>query len=259
MVRSIALLTCLAAAAQTPVYHPGPDVTAPLVVAKIQPAYTEEARLAKLEGSVFVVAGGAGRWLAARYSSGSRDRPGFGRRGRRKLRAWQFKPGMRSGRPVPVQVNVEVFFRPQRSLWDWHVMRAAFRASAGTTRPALIKVKFPPTVDLEENASVTVAFDVSPKGVPVNVVAVEIIRCQVGERIAGRCARRLAVSTRNHRWQTVQCARVVRVRPRIALADSARARPEGVYRALSLRRRAEPAPRQSGRSKSVIVRSAQRA
>ena len=41
------------------------------------------------------------------------------------------------------------------------------------TRPILIKVKFPATVDLEENASVTIAFDVAPKGVPLNLRVVK--------------------------------------------------------------------------------------
>ena len=88
-------------------------------------------------------------------------------------RHWQFKPGMMKGNPVAVIVNEEVFFRPQRTLWDWHVVRAAFRSSAPETRPALVKVKFPATVDLEENAAVTLTFDVGPNGVPLNVVVVK--------------------------------------------------------------------------------------
>jgi hypothetical protein len=70
-------------------------------------------------------------------------------------------------------VNLEVFFRPERTLWDWHLVRAVFRPTAELAmRPILIRSKFPPTVDVEENASVTIAFDVSAKGEPVNVRAV---------------------------------------------------------------------------------------
>lgn len=89
------------------------------------------------------------------------------------VRAWQFKPGAKNGTPVAVVANVEVFFHPKRTLWDWHAVRAAFRSAAVETRPTLIKAKFPATVDLEENASVTMTFDVSPKGIPLNVQVVK--------------------------------------------------------------------------------------
>lgn len=81
--------------------------------------------------------------------------------------------GTKNGTPVAVLVNEEVFFRPQRTLWDWHVIRAVFQPQAPAKRPVLIKVKFPATVDLEENASVTVAFDVGPNGVPANLRVVK--------------------------------------------------------------------------------------
>jgi TonB family protein len=175
MVRSlwIGLLACLTAAAQPPVYQPGPDVTAPFVVAKAPPSYTEEARLAKLEGAVLLS-------VVVGADSQPRDimvaRPlglGLDEEAVENVRAWQFKPGARNGKPVAVLVKVEVFFRPERTLWDWHAVRAAFRSLNLETPPALIKVKFPATVDVEENASVTMAFDVGPTGIPVNVLIVK--------------------------------------------------------------------------------------
>lgn len=174
IVRSIGLLTCLtAAAAQSPVFRPGPDVTAPFVVAKTTPAYTEEARLAKLEGSVLlslvVAADGQPRDMQVVRPLGL----GLDASAVENVRAWRFKPGTKDGAPVDVMIQAEVFFRPQRTLWDWHVVRAVFLSPNLDTRPALVTVKFPPTVDLEENASVTIAFDVSPKGVPLNVRVVK--------------------------------------------------------------------------------------
>jgi TonB family protein len=170
---SIALLTCLTAVAQPPVLRPGPDVTAPFVIAKANPAYTDEARLAKLEGSVLlsVVVGADGQPRDIQVA-----RPlglGLDEKAVENVRAWQFKPGAKNGNPVDVLVQLEVFFRPQRTLWDWHVARAAFRSPNLTIRPALVKVKFPPTVDQEENASVTMSFDIGPKGVPAHVVVVK--------------------------------------------------------------------------------------
>jgi TonB family protein len=162
----LALLTCVPAAAQAPVFHLGPDITAPFVVAKVNPVYTEEARLAKLEGSVLLslVVGADGKPSDMQVA-----RPlglGLDESAIENVRAWQFKPGARNGTPVDVVVNEEVFFRPQRTLWDWHLVRAIFQPPALATRPTLIKVKFPATVDLEQNASVTISFDIGPEGIP---------------------------------------------------------------------------------------------
>ncbi len=74
---------------------------------------------------------------------------------------------------MAVRVNEEVFFRAERTLWDWHAVRAVFFLPDGATRPVLIKTKFPATVDEEENASVTMTFDVDRKGVPSNASVVK--------------------------------------------------------------------------------------
>jgi TonB family protein len=164
---------CMGAAAQAPVFHPGPGITAPFVVTKVKPEYTEEARLAKLEGSVLlslvVGADGQPRDIHVARPLGL----GLDESAIENVQAWRFKPGTKNGTAVDVLVNEEVFFRPQRTLWDWHVVRAVFQPPPLATRPVLLKVKFPATVDVEENASVTIAFDVGPKGVPTNPRAVK--------------------------------------------------------------------------------------
>lgn len=169
----LALLTCFTTAAQTPVFHLGPGISPPFVVAKAKPVYTEEARIAKLEGSVLLslVVGADGQPRDVQVA-----RPlglGLDESAIENVRAWQFRAGTKDGIPVAVLVNEEVFFRPQRTLWDWHVVHAVFQTPDNATRPVLIKVKFPATVDLEENASVTIAFDIGPKGVPANVQVVK--------------------------------------------------------------------------------------
>ena len=161
-------MTCLTAGAQPPVFRPGPEVVAPFVVAKAKPAYTEEARLAKLEGSVLlslvIGADGQPRDIQVARPLGL----GLDERAVENVRAWQFKAGTRNGNPVDVMVNEEVFFRPQRTLWDWHLVRAVFQQPTAATRPVLMKVKFPATVELEQNASVTIAFDIGSNGIPLN-------------------------------------------------------------------------------------------
>ena len=171
--RGFLFFTCLAAAAQPPVLRPGPDVKAPFVVSKAKPEYSEEARLAKLEGSVLlslvVGADGHPRDIQVARPLGL----GLDENALENVRAWQFQPGTRNGTPVDVLVNEEVFFRPQRTLWDWHLMRAVFQTPPLGTRPVLTKVKFPATVDLEKNASVTIAFDIAPNGIPVHLRVVK--------------------------------------------------------------------------------------
>ena len=89
------------------------------------------------------------------------------------VRAWQFKPGAKERNPVDVSVQEEVFFHPQRTLWDWHVVRVVFQAPDRAARPVLVKAKFPPTIDLEQNASVTVAFNIGKNGVPTGLRVVK--------------------------------------------------------------------------------------
>ena len=164
---------CVSAAAQSPVFHLGPGIVPPFVAQKPKPADTEEARLAKLEGSVLlsVVVGADGM---------PRDiqvvRPlglGLDERAVENVRVWQFTPGTKSGNPVDVAVNEEVFFRPQRTLWDWHAVRAVFLPPSDAKRPVLTRVQFPPTVDVEQNASVTIGFDIGSDGVPANLRVVK--------------------------------------------------------------------------------------
>jgi TonB family protein len=155
------------------VSRPGPDVAAPFVTAKPKPEYTGEARLARLEGSVLlsliVGADGLPRDIQVVRSLGL----GLDESAVENLRAWQFKAGSRNGSAVDVLVNEEVFFRPQRTLWDWHAVRAVFLSPQSIERPVLIQAKFPATISVEENASVTMTFDVGPRGVPVNLRVVK--------------------------------------------------------------------------------------
>jgi len=89
----------------------GPGVTPPEVVKKKDPKYTREAREAELEGLVMVEAdiGPDGRVHDARVL-----RPlgmGLDQRAVDAVKKWKFKPAMKDGHPVWVQVTVEVLFR----------------------------------------------------------------------------------------------------------------------------------------------------
>ena len=53
------------------------------------------------------------------------------------------------------------------------MVRAVFEPPVNATRPVLVKTKFPTTVDVEQNASVTLSFDVGPAGGPSNIAVVK--------------------------------------------------------------------------------------
>jgi hypothetical protein len=52
-------------------------------------------------------------------------------------------------------------------------VRAVFQPPPLATRPVLTAVKFPATVDLEQNASVTIAFLVGTNGIPAQLQVVK--------------------------------------------------------------------------------------
>lgn len=98
--------------AQEP-YRVGGDVSAPQVLSKVDPQYTEEARHAKIAGSVLlrVVVGTDG--VAHDITIVKSLDPGLDRNAAEAIEKWHFTPGMRKGEAVPVQAVIEVNFRLQ--------------------------------------------------------------------------------------------------------------------------------------------------
>jgi TonB family protein len=93
------------------VYSVGGGVSAPIPIYKPEPAYSEEARKAKYQGTVVL-------WITVDAAGGVTDcrvvKPlglGLDEKAVETVRTWKFKPALRSGTPVPVRVMVEVSFR----------------------------------------------------------------------------------------------------------------------------------------------------
>jgi periplasmic protein TonB len=92
------------------IYTPGNGVSLPQVVKKVNPDYTEEARRNRIEGTVgldvVVLADGTigdvkvARSLDSIY--------GLDANAVKAMQRWQFKPGMKEGKPVPVRVAIEM-------------------------------------------------------------------------------------------------------------------------------------------------------
>jgi TonB family protein len=92
-------------------YRVGGGVSAPVPTYMPAPAYSEEARAAKLQGTVLlylvVDERGAPHNVRILRSIGM----GLDQRAIEALQKWKFHPGMRDGYPVPVEASIEVSFR----------------------------------------------------------------------------------------------------------------------------------------------------
>ena len=92
-------------------FRVGGGVTAPSVLHKVEPEYSEEARKAKYQGVVML-------WLIVDQSGRPRDVKvaralgmGLDQKAIEAVRTWKFEPAKKDGQPVAVQINVEVNFR----------------------------------------------------------------------------------------------------------------------------------------------------
>jgi TonB family protein len=93
------------------VYSVGGGVSDPIAIYKPDPAYSEEARKAKYQGTVvlYIIIDAKGDVTECRVV-----KPlglGLDEKAVETVRTWKFKPAMRNGTPVPVRVMVEVSFR----------------------------------------------------------------------------------------------------------------------------------------------------
>ena len=92
-------------------YRIGGDVSAPVVISKVEPEYSEEARKAKFSGSVLlslvIDANGMPRDIKVIRPLGL----GLDEKAIEAVSHWRFRPGMKGGRPVATQANIEVNFR----------------------------------------------------------------------------------------------------------------------------------------------------
>jgi TonB family protein len=96
---------------QNQVYKIGGDVSAPRVIYKVQPQYTDEARNAKINGAVLLsiivdVSGIPGNIQVVRGLD-----PGLDKNAIAALSQWRFDPATKNNLPVPVRANVEINYR----------------------------------------------------------------------------------------------------------------------------------------------------
>jgi TonB family protein len=93
------------------VFRVGGGVAAPTVLLKSDPEYTEEARLAKISGtvliSVVVDVDGVPKEIELVRGIGF----GLDEKAAQTIAAWRFRPGTKDGQPVPVKAQIEINLR----------------------------------------------------------------------------------------------------------------------------------------------------
>ena len=93
------------------VFSVGDGVSEPIPIYSPDPSYSDEARKAKFQGTVLL-------WIIVDAQGVVRDLRvvkhlglGLDEEAQKTVSTWKFKPALRHGLPVPVQVQVEVAFR----------------------------------------------------------------------------------------------------------------------------------------------------
>jgi TonB family protein len=85
-------------------------ITAPRIISRVGPSYTEEARTAKVEGTVVLFAEisstGAVENVVVLHKLGK----GLDESAVRSIKQWKFSPALKDGRPVAVVITIEMNF-----------------------------------------------------------------------------------------------------------------------------------------------------
>jgi periplasmic protein TonB len=90
---------------------PGSGIVSPKIIYQIDPEFTEEARKGKEQGRVVVnlVVGTDGSPQNPRLRCGAPA--GLNEKALNAVKQWRFNPSTKDGKPVPVEIDVEVEFR----------------------------------------------------------------------------------------------------------------------------------------------------
>jgi TonB family protein len=152
----------------------------PKVIERVEPEYTDEARLVSLEGTVRLLCDigedGSLRDVTVQQGLGL----GLDEKAVEAVRKWKFAPGTFDGRPVAMQMTVEVEYgRGSGRTSSWHLGGAEFHPPEGASRPVITSAPFPAGSHLSAQAYETVlrfparrsfraiiTFEVDEQGVP---------------------------------------------------------------------------------------------
>lgn len=161
-------------------YRAGGDVSAPVLVEQTRTEYSDEGRVAGLEGSVVLVGivGEDGRPRDLRVTSPLGV--GLDEKALEEVKLWKYEPGMLQGKPVAIFTTFRVEFELSERRSRWHLIRANFDLPDGVQRPYFRKAPYPsgPGISrsamdhasvisaIDRQAAVTITFQVDTQGYP---------------------------------------------------------------------------------------------
>jgi TonB family protein len=168
--------------------RPAPKAAANSVVArqllqKTEPEYSDEARLAGLEGTVHLTGTISEQGVLQNMRVTKSLGLGLDEKALAAIQQWRFMPGTVGDSPLPAPITVPVEFRLPDKQSRWHLIRADFTPPDGASRPQFFKTNYPYGVGVSlrafeqalviraigREATATVAFDVDEHGIPVNL------------------------------------------------------------------------------------------
>jgi protein TonB len=94
-----------------PVYRVGGGVSAPVLLSKIEPTYSEEARVARLQGKVVLYVHISPQGQATNMRVTEPLGMGLEEHAMEAVKRWRFQPGKKAGEPVAVEATIDVNFR----------------------------------------------------------------------------------------------------------------------------------------------------
>jgi TonB family protein len=169
LIWSSAVFTGILANAQDVLDRVGGGVSAPTIVWKVEPKYTEEARKAGVESKVvaFLTVREDGSPTKIRIARGA----GFGldEKAIEAIEAWRFSPASKEGRPVPIMATVEVNFRLLNRDHENQIARLNFTLPQGASRPELKSGEIPANPSAPGDQSLRIRLQVGADGKPQNL------------------------------------------------------------------------------------------
>jgi TonB family protein len=161
------------------------DMRARAEAVKKGPAeYSDEARIAELEGSV-LLEGNIGEDGIAHDLTVLRPLGlGLDEKAVDAVRQWSFTPGRTNGQTASTRVPIAVDFFLSSKVSRWHLIRADFSTPSGGTRPTFLSAKYPAgagifgkraiaegqlLVAMGRPGTATVSFDIDEHGIPANI------------------------------------------------------------------------------------------
>ena len=118
-------------------------ITTPKVIRQTPPEYSREARIAELEGTVSLAATIAADGSVADVRVLEPLGLDLDEAAEACIKRWSFKAGITENGPAPMLTTVSLNFLLQTKMSRWHLLRVAFDAAEGTSRPRFAHSSYP--------------------------------------------------------------------------------------------------------------------